>query len=80
MIAVLHLARQLVPDRVGPVGAFSSNTAPGRGAGEHVVAVEEAELVAADEVRAAGSGTASRIGRGPKRRCEMVTAPDFFES
>ena len=27
-----------------------------------------------------GGGELDRIGRGPKRKCEIVTAPDFFES
>ena len=48
---LLHLARQLVPDLVGPYGAFSRKTPPGSRVLEHVEALEEVELVAGDERR-----------------------------
>ena len=36
--------------------------------------------MAADERRRCEIRYGARIGRGPKRRCEIVIAPDFFES
>ena len=77
---LLDLARQLVPDRLGAVRRVQE---------------ERRALARAARARRSGRASsnwwqatkparrtryAERIGRGPKRRCETVTAPDFFES
>ena len=64
MICCWTLARQVVPDLVGPVGLLSRNVAPGLGDLEHVDLLEEAELVAGDEVGAARSGRSSGSAAG----------------
>ena len=63
----------------GPYGAFSRNTAPGAACSQHVERSRNANWWQATKL-AGGSGRPSGSGRGPKRRCEIVTAPDFFES
>ena len=49
------------------------------GLGEHVDAIEELGLVTGDELRLLHEiGGPDRVG--PKRRCDVVREPDFFES
>ena len=48
---LLHRARQAVPDLVRPARAVEQEHAAGRGEPQHVLALEEAELVAGDEIR-----------------------------
>ena len=77
---LLDGARQRIPDLVRRVPAVEQQRRAGRRAAEHVDLVEQPELVAADEARAAARGRAPGSARGPKRRCETVCEPDFFES
>ncbi len=76
---LLHLARQVVPDRVRAVRRVEQEDGAGGGVLEHVDLVEELELVAGDE-----AGLLDQVGRADRpraeRRCETVIAPDFFES
>ena len=62
---LLHLARQVVPDGRRTVGCIQQHGGAGGGDGEHVEALEEAELVAADEV-----GPAHEVGRADGTRTE----------
>src|SRR5262249_60256293 len=55
---VLDLARQVLPDRVWSVGRVQEDGRSGHGDVEHVPALEEPELVAADEI-----GAPYEIGR-----------------
>ena len=68
---LLHLARQLVPDLVRPERGVQQERRRRARVLEHVEFLEEVELVARDEV-ALLIRYAERIGRGPKRRCEIV--------
>ncbi len=80
MIVLLHLAGRWSQTSSGPYGLFSRNVAPvaprrrarrsARGSSNWWHATKSASL---DQVRRADR-------RGPKRRCETVIAPDFFES
>jgi hypothetical protein len=63
----------------GGAAVLSSTVAPGIAARQHVAALERLGVVDGDELRAP-IRYVERIGRGPKRRCEMVVEPDFFES
>ena len=47
---LLHLAGQVVPDLVRPVGAVQQERRPGHGHRQHVDPLGEVELVAGDEV------------------------------
>ena len=69
----------MVPDLFGPVGTVEQEGRPVAGHVEDIDAFEQVELVAGDEV---GVGyEVRRVDRfGPKRRCEAVMVPDFFES
>ena len=77
---LLHLARQVVPDLVRAVrGVQQEHRArlrrtrarrTSRGSSNWWQATKFARLIRYGE----------RIGCGPKRRCEIVIAPDFFES
>ena len=77
--ARLHRSRQLIPDVLGAERAVQQERAALAGSIEHLEALEEAELVAGDEIGLVDQ-IWGRIGSGPKRRCETVTEPDFFES
>ena len=62
-----------------PIGAGQQEDGAVLGVGEHVVLLEEREVVAGHEVGlGAQVGAADQLG--PKRRCETVMAPAFFES
>ena len=74
------LDRQVVPDLVGPYGLLSRNVAPAWPTSSTFVLLEQPELVAGDEVGVVDEIGASGSARGPKRRCDTVTEPDFFES
>ena len=63
--AGLHVGVQPIPDRVGTVRAVDEQHRAGGGGVEHVVAIEEAELVAADE-----AGLPDQIRRPDRRRAE----------
>ena len=52
---------------------------PPAAASEHVDGSRKANWWQATKL-ACGDQVGARIGRGPKRRCETVTEPDFFES
>ena len=76
---LLHRARQRVPHLVRRQVGVEQQRRPRRGPVEHLGALEQPELVAADEVRLE-IRYGALIGSGPKRRCETVCEPDFFES
>jgi hypothetical protein len=77
--AALDRGRQVLPQLVGRVRRVEQERAAVADVAEHVEAVEQPELVAGDEV-----GFLDQVGRadrlGPKRRCDTVIEPDFFES
>ena len=69
----------VVPDVARSEGAVEQeHRAVGRLV-EHVDALDELKLMAGDE-RARCTRYVDRIGCGPKRRCDVVREPDFFES
>jgi hypothetical protein len=63
----------------GPCGLFKRNTAPDSAVARTSRLVRNENWWQATNV-ARSIRYGARIGRGPKRRCEMVTEPDFFES
>ena len=70
---LLHLAGQMVPDGLWGVGRIQQHGRPGGGDAEYVEALEEAELVARDEMacrievgRADGSRTEAQVRHGDR--------------
>ena len=62
-----------------PIWTIQQKDGAGLGGLENVDPLQETELVAGDEIRPRDQ-VVERIGSGPKRRCDVVTEPDFFES
>ena len=76
---LLQLARQALPHAVRRSRNIQQKHRTGSGVLEHVDLVDEVELMAGDKLGVV-MRYAERIGRGLARRCEIVIAPDFFES
>jgi len=69
----------MVPNLVGAVQAVEQENGAGRCRTQHVVALEEGELVAGD--KAGLVDEVSRVDRlGAEAQVEMVMAPAFLES
>jgi hypothetical protein len=75
----LHIFRKPAPHAVGSKRRIQQECSARREVSQNVTCFEKKRLVAGNEV-AFVMRYVERIGRGPKRRCEMVIAPDFFES
>ena len=76
---LLRRSGERLPHLVGRTRAVDQQRRAVRRCTEHVDAVEQRELMAADE-GGLPHQIGAWIGRGPKRRWETVCEPDFFES
>ena len=81
MIGFCTSHRQVVPDLLGTEEAVEQEDAARLAYLSISNVSRKLKLVAGHEVGLVGSiRYGARIGCGPKRRCEIVTVPDFFES
>ena len=70
---------ELVPHLVGPVRAVEQEGRARRRRLQHVDLIQQPEWWQATKP-ACRSDRWTGSGRGPKRRCDTVIEPDFFES